>query len=83
MVSSIHVFYADNYERTRLLSREVNIFSLISSAIILSVTSPLITFEPVGQFQSDLTDRWNFEWYQVLVGATLSREHSPTEGSSP
>lgn len=62
MVSSIHMFYADNYERTKLLSQEFSIFSLISSAIILSVSFPLITFEPVGQFQSDLTDRWNFQW---------------------
>lgn len=54
-LSSIHVFYADNSERTKLLSQEVNIFSLISSAIILSVSSSLITFEPVGQFQSSLT----------------------------
>lgn len=57
VLSSIHIFYADNSERTKLLSQEVSIFSLISSAIILSVSSPLITFEPVGQFQSKLTDR--------------------------
>lgn len=72
MLSSIHVFHADNYERTKLLSQEVNVFSLISSAIILSVSSPLKTFEPVGQFQSDLTDRWNSEWYQVLAGFAVS-----------
>lgn len=56
MLSSMHIFYADNPERTKLLSRDVNIFSLISSPIILSVSSSLITLEPVGQFQSSLID---------------------------
>lgn len=88
VVSSIHVFYADNHERRKLLSQEVSIFSLISSAIILSVSSPLITFEPAGQFQSDLTGRWNFERYQALAGFTVlvpcwaQRAQLPTEGAA-
>lgn len=75
MLSSIHLFNADNSERTKLLSKEVNIFSLISSAIILCVSSLLTTFEPVGQFWPNLPASCKSVWYQVATGFTSIGAH--------